>query len=145
MYNRAVRVHNYIYEALLHLAWKCFIPWLEAHHPNQIQSVSAFLDQVSDACGEMSQAKLDELLSSDGLVDSFILWNLFLSHLRHDNGNLYTFWMSYADMVGDILLGLIRASRERAIDSLYLFAIRKMIPWCVAYDLLNYARYLPSY
>ena len=47
-------------------------------------------------------------------------------------------------MVGDILLGLIRASREGNWQ-LYLFAIRKMIPWCFAYDRLNYARYLPAY
>ena len=110
MYNRAVRVHKYIYEALLRLDWKGFIPWLETHHPNQIHSVSALLDQVSDAREEMSQAKFDELLSSDCLADSLILWNQFLSYLRHENENLSTFWMSYVDMVGDILLGLIRAS-----------------------------------
>ena len=28
---------------------------------------------------------------------------------------------------------------------LHLFAIRKMIPWCFAYDRLNYARYKPTY
>ena len=127
MYNRAVRVHKYIYEALLRPDWKGFMPWLETHHPNQIHSVSALLDQVSDAREEMSQAKFDELLSSDGLADSLILWNQFLSYLRHDNGNLSTFWMSYVDMVGDILLGLIRASREGNWQ-LHLFAIRKMIP-----------------
>ena len=144
MYNRAVRVHKYIYEALLRLAWKGFIPWLEAHHPNQIHSVSALRDQISDAREEMFQAKFYELLSSDGLADSLILWNQFLSYLRHDSGNSSTFWMSYVDMVGDILLGLLRASREGNWE-LHLFAIRKMIPWCFAYDLLNYARYLPAY
>ncbi len=128
MYNRAVRIHKYIYEALLRLDWKGFMPWLETHHPNQIHSVSALLDQVSDAREEMSQAKFDELLSSDVLADSLILWNQFLSYLRHDNENLSTFWMSYVDMVGDILLGLIRASREGNWE-LHLFAIRKMIPW----------------
>ena len=49
MYSRAVRVHTIIYEALLHLACKGFITWLEAHHPNQMHSVSALLNQVSDA------------------------------------------------------------------------------------------------
>ena len=68
----------------------------------------------------------------------------FLSYLRHDNGNLSTFWMSYVDMVGDILLGLIRVSREGNWQ-LHLFAIRKTIPWCFVYDSLNYARYLPAY
>ena len=71
----AVRVHTIIYEALLHLAWKGFISWLEAHHPNQMHSVSALIDQVSDARGEMSQPEFDELLSSDRLAESLILWN----------------------------------------------------------------------
>ena len=62
------------------------------------------------------------------LADSLILWNQFLSYLRHDSGNSSTFWMSYVDMVGDILLGLIRDSREGNWE-LHLFAIRKMIPW----------------
>ena len=68
MYSRVVRVHNIVYEALLRLAWKDFIPWLEAHHPNQMHAVSALPDQISDARGEMSQPEFDELLSSDGLA-----------------------------------------------------------------------------
>ena len=52
--------------------------------------------------------------------------------------------MSYIDIVGDVLLGLIRASREGNWQ-LHLYAIRDMIPWCFAYDKINYARYLPVY
>ena len=55
MYSRAARVHKIIYEALLRLTWKGFIIWLEAHHPNQMHSVSALPDQISDAHGEISQ------------------------------------------------------------------------------------------
>ena len=83
---------------------------LEADHPNQMHSFSAVPDQISDARGEISQAKFGELLSRDGLAESLILWNQFLSYLRHDNGNLSTFWMSYVDMVGDIILRLVRRS-----------------------------------
>lgn len=52
--------------------------------------------------------------------------------------------MSYIDIVGDVLLGLIRASREGNWQ-LHLYAIRNMILWCFAYDKINYARYLPVY
>lgn len=52
--------------------------------------------------------------------------------------------MSYIQLVGDVLLGLIQASREGNWQ-LHLFAIRQMIPWCFAYDKMNYARYLPAY
>ena len=37
-----------------------------------------------------------------------------------------------------------RASREGDWD-LHLSSIRKLIPWCFAYDNINYARYLSSY
>ena len=92
MYKRAVRVYKIIY------AWKGFITCLEAHHPNEMHSVSALPDQISDARGKMSQ-QFDELLSRDGLADSLILWNQFLSYLRHDNENLSIFWMSYGNVV----------------------------------------------
>ena len=39
---------------------------------------------------------------------------------------------------------MIRASREGNWP-LHLHAIRAMIPWCLAYDKINHARYLPVY
>ncbi|KAL7394540.1 hypothetical protein ABVT39_027571, partial [Epinephelus coioides] len=51
--------------------------------------------------------------------------------------------MSYLDLV-EIMLALIRASRE-GNWILHLAAIRQMIPWCFAYDKVNYARFLPFY
>ena len=44
----------------------------------------------------------------------------------------------------EILLALLRASRE-GDWMLHLATIRQMIPWCFAYDKLNYARFLPYY
>ena len=52
--------------------------------------------------------------------------------------------MSYVDMVENVLLGLLRASREGNWN-LHLNAIRTTIPWCFAYDKVNYARYLSAY
>ena len=144
MYNRAVRTHKYIYEALMRLVWKGFIPWIEANLQHQLDSVTALLKKVSDRHNDMSQEKLEELLKSEELTNSFIAWNHYLDHLRNAKGNLPSFWMSYIDMVGDILLGLLRASREGNWQ-LHLCAIRRLIPWCFAYDRLNYARYLHAY
>ena len=67
----------------------------------------------------------------------------YLDELRNQSGELAKFWMSYVDLVA-ILLGLIRASRE-GDWMLHLQMIEKVIPWCFAYDRLNYARYLPCY
>ena len=49
--------------------------------------------------------------------------------------------MSYIHLVGDVLLGLICASREGNL-LLHLYAVHHMIPWCFAYEKFNYARYL---
>ena len=51
--------------------------------------------------------------------------------------------MSYVDMA-KIVLGLIRASRE-GNWMLHLTAIGQMIPWCFAYDKVNYAWFLTYY
>ena len=50
---------------------------------------------------------------------------------------------TYIDLV-EILLNMVRASREGHWE-LHLCAIEQMIPWCFAYDNINYARYLPAY
>ena len=128
----------------MRFVWKGFIPWIEANLQHQLDSVTALLKKVSDRHKDMSQEKLDELLNSEELTNSFIAWNHNLDHLRNAKGNFPSFWMSYIDMVGDILLGLLRASREGNWQ-LHLCAIRKLIPWCFAYDRLNYARYLHAY
>ena len=47
---------------------------------------------------------------------------------------------NYVDMVGDLLLGLLRSSRQRDW-ALHM----STIPWCFGYNKVNYARYLPVY
>ena len=42
------------------------------------------------------------------------------------------------------VLHLIRSSRE-GNWLLHLYAIRSVLPWCLAYDRINYSRYLSGY
>ncbi|KAL1022659.1 hypothetical protein UPYG_G00030610 [Umbra pygmaea] len=93
---------------------------------------------------DLNQEKINNLLQSPLSVELITLWTDFLEHLRHNNGVLSAFWMSYIDMVEDVVLGLLRAPREGDWE-LHLHAIRTMIPWCFAYDKMNYARYLSPY
>ena len=58
-------------------------------------------------------------------------------------GEIAEFWMVFIDLVR-IILNLLRGSRE-GHWSLHLQAIRDMIPWCFAYDKMNYAQYLSHY
>lgn len=143
-YNRAVRVHKCIYEGLLRIAWKGFLIWMEKNHARSVERVTALLTHVSQFHDEIGQHSFEILLEHDDLEHTALLWDEYLEYLRHDNGDLSAFWMSYLDIVGEILLGLIRASREGNWD-LHMSAIQKLIPWCFAYDRVNYSRYLPVY
>ncbi len=53
MYNRGIRTHKLIYEALLKLAWKSFKPWIECNHPDHVFLFDNISDVVSDVNGSI--------------------------------------------------------------------------------------------
>ena len=129
-----------MYEALLCVAWTGFEAWLGNEDRDKLAETllraNAFVDDIS---GE-SWLEFQAVNSCSHILQRF---QDYLNFLRAGNGDLSTFWMSYVDMV-EIFLGLDRASREGDFEY-HLVCIRAMIPWCFAYDRLNYARYLPYY
>ena len=92
---------------------------------------------------EVSEENMNDITNETSFVKVAELLSEYLQHLRNGNGTLSTFWMSYIDIV-EVLFNMIRASREADLQ-LHLASIRTLIPWCFAYDQLNYARYLPAY
>jgi hypothetical protein len=143
-YNRAVRIHKYVYEALMRLAWRGFACWLEQVHPEKKNHLEQMQELASDLHENVNKGTYDEILGHPIVHSTASLFQEYLNHLRHDNGALSSYWMSYVDMVGDLLLGLLRSSRE-GDWALHMSTIHAMIPWCFAYDKVNYARYLPVY
>lgn len=107
MYNRAVRVHKYICEALMRLAWQQFVPWVQKEHPSKLCTVRSLEEEVANAVDEMNQQSHDALLQSMGFEEVHGLWSTFLEHLRCSNGEQSKFWMSYVDLVNNVLLALI--------------------------------------
>lgn len=105
--------------------------------------VDETLKTISNLCKDVSQASLKQVLQNRSCAHIIYLFEVYLEFLRVGNGSLSTFWLSYLDIV-EILLGLLRASRE-GHWMLHLASICAMIPWCFAYDRLNYACYLPYY
>ena len=141
-YNRAVRLHKLVYEAMVRMAWKGFLPWLQAKHVEEVCNLEETLKSVEAFQDGVSHAQVEEVLQSASCTRILKLFENYLDSLR-DGCGLSAFWASYLDM-GEILLALLRASREG--DWMHhLAAIRQMIPWCFAYDKLNYARFLPYY
>ena len=128
----------------MRLVWKQFVPWLTVNHADKVGKLRVLQVKVSDMVNEVELRQCESILNSDPFKEIHLIWMQYLQYLRSENGPLSCFWMSYIDIVGDVLLGLIRASREGNWQ-LHLYAIRNMILWCFAYDKINYARYLPVY
>ena len=147
MYNQAVRVHKYI------IIWSSTSSRLEMFHslagssPPKPDTISQCISWPSQRCmwrnvpskvGRIAlkwwSGRFVYLMESVPFPPSSRQWKLiYLLDVICWHGWWYITWIDQS------------LERERAVDSLHLFAIRKMIPWCVAYDRLNYARYLPSY
>ena len=104
----------------------------------------AIHSEAEEIAETFSVLQYNNVLNSESLLQVYQLWSYYLEHLRHENSKVSAFWMSYIHLVGDVLLGLICASREGNL-LLHLCAFHHMIPWCFAYDKFNYTRYLLRY
>ena len=142
-YNRAVRTHKCMYEAFLRMAFKEFPVWMEQHHLLHKGCIDEGVKVIQQLHEGLSPKTYNDVMSDTRLDRMLHYFELFLDFLRSNNGDLSAFWMSYIDMV-TVLLGLLRASREGNWD-LHVACIRYMLPWCFAYDKINYARYLSVY
>ncbi len=79
---------------------------------------------------------------SSQVTRMLLLFQDHIDAIGNDNP-LTAFWTYYHDMA-EIMLGLPRAARE-GDWLLHLASIRAMIPWCFAYEKVNYARFLSYY
>ena len=142
-YNRGVRTHKYMYEALLRLAWKEFISWAQENRPDLMTNIEAGLEVIHDLYEDTCPNNYAATLENDQFQSLMDHFTCFLNELRQNNGPLSEYWMSYVDMV-NTLLCMIRASREGNWQ-LHMACIHECIQWCFAYDKINYARYLSAY
>ena len=137
-YNRSIRAHKLIYEAMQRLRVKAFLKSLPENDERRCDFNSvgvALLDSVDsnnflEVCGSEVFNKFQEEFQK--FVDG-----------RHQQSPKFAFWSNYIDMVLLLLL-FIRATRT-SDWRLHLSALRSMIPWFFATDRVNYARYAPCY
>jgi len=142
-YNRGVRFHKIMYEALMRLVWKGFRPWIEANQQESKSLIENVYQECESLHNDICEKEFKQHLASPSYEKFGELFKQYMNFLRARNGKLSAFWMSYIEMI-EILLGLLRASREGNWE-LHLSCVRKMIPWCFSYDNINYARYLSAY
>ena len=80
MYNRTVRIHKYIYEALLRLIWKQFIPWVSANHANKVSQARDVVAKVNEMAEAVSQEQFDSILHSQSFEELYQLWDQYLQY-----------------------------------------------------------------
>ena len=135
-YNRGVRAHKYLYEALMRLASAEFVRRLESSDPTYRIAVASFLEQVDTLADNLKGESFDQQLKYPVLPQVITMWREFLNH-RQNNGELSAFWISYMDMAEGTVLGLLQAFREGDWD-LHLHSIRQG-------DMMSYSRYPTPY
>lgn len=130
MYNRSIRAHKLLYEALGRLQITEFIASLAEEEAADAQDLQERLCLQYDTTGGLAVELCDELGKK------------FKSHVvQRSNANpTYNYWSCYLEMVATGL-GFIRATRTGDFQ-LHLACLRKMLPWFFAYDRVNYSRYI---
>ena len=139
-YNRAMRIHKLLYEALEQLRWESFGEWLAQENSAQDINHSMIIEAIAKLQQETSMDHFEEVLHLPEFLKAFQQYQVYC--LKYD-GPMKSFWSSYLDMVS-LLLCFIRATRE-ANWHLHVACVKAMLPYFHSYDRQNYARYLPVY
>ena len=139
-YNRAVRLHKIIYEALM----KLLILSFESSVPDGTQELMTdHAETLENLKLDMCQEAFEEVLTSDVFGKWYQVFDSFTKDLKDKGNDLVKFWFSYLELT-ELSLNLIYATRTGDWE-LYLSCIEEVIPWAFAYDRQNYARYLIPY
>ena len=132
-YNRAIRAHRTVAEALFRFHWLQF----EEHIKNTQLDLLVFKGLMNEVRTQLSPTSIASVLSNDKFNAIESCYRQFCSVNVSPTASL---WMSYIDMVF-LLLRFVCATREAQWD-LHLQCIREILPWTFAYDRVNYAHYL---
>lgn len=94
-YNRAIRAHKYIAEALLRMQWRLFEAWLDDKMPTDVN-----LAELSSMLKHLRSES--SLQSAEVLIENGSFKALHKSHQqfsKRDQTLMAAFWQSYIDMV----------------------------------------------
>ena len=139
-YNRGVRVHKFVWEALSRLRLRQFKSFLEGDGHGCPVNFQQLSQALSDLRENPCKQKFAALTASPNLT---ALLSAYEGFCKENHGPLFTFWSSYSSMV-ELLLAFIRSIRT-GDWTLHCSCIRSMLPWMFSYDHVNYARYMTIY
>lgn len=130
MYNRSIRAHKLLYEAMGRLQIGEFVENMTEEESEDVADLQKRVCLQYDTAGVLAADLSSELRKR------------FVEYVAQKSqaNPTYSFWSSYLDMVGTGL-GFLRATRTGDF-ALHLACLRKMLPWFFAYDRVNYSRYM---
>ncbi|KAK3749597.1 hypothetical protein QZH41_002778 [Actinostola sp. cb2023] len=82
-YNRAVRFHKLMYEALMRVAWKGFISWLQKFHSDKINIVQDAIDDLEGLCQNVCHEEYEKAMQSPLYFCITELFSVYLDYLRY--------------------------------------------------------------
>ena len=148
-YNRGIRGHKLVMEALLRLQWEAFCSWIKkgGGGVNDTEDEGSLnLDLVNSVVERYRAATTSEEKKEAYHVPcnyTKSVGNLLTWFKQEMSSKLFKFWDKYIEMVL-LLLKVIRAEREGDWEQ-HLQVTTKMIPYFFVMDRLNYSRWLPVY
>jgi len=135
-YNRAIRVHQYMADAVERLLLTSFTNVKTIDHDNLSEMVSLAESPSFD--------KLVSVVNSASCAEFLNDYSHFKTTVREGClGKTAQFWMMYSDCVW-ILLRFLEGVKENDLD-MYLDSLRQLCGLMFSADHLHYARYLPVY
>ena len=137
MYNRSVRAHKIVYEAL----YRCLLNRMENNTENHefASTISDIQDKVTEFSEEITQISHDEFIESH-CFEQFNNAVIDYKQYLESTSDLAKFWLSYLSMV-ELLLNTMYATRTGDWN-LLLECVRDIPRYAFAYDNYNFARYL---
>ena len=138
-YNRALRVHKLVLEALERLLLEFF----EKSSETEIVDEEA-VRLLGLLSANPSRENLNQVLANNECNAFYSAYNNFKDSIRRgEYGATPKFWLSYMDMIW-LILSCIKATKENDLDR-HISTLYNICPWFFAYDHLNYARYTATY
>ena len=135
-YNRCIRAHKLIYEAMERLRLQAFEKSLTTTEKTLLESIHHLLQD------ESATEEFLNISTSNNVTEVKMLYDIFVKK-RSEENPLFSFWSKYIEMV-QLLLLYIRATRTTDWY-LHLSSLKSMIPWFFATDRVNYSRYASCY
>ncbi len=136
-YNRAVRCHKIMFEALQRVRFISFGKWL-VKQDNVDLDIVAVYHEITEAQKQTDKNKVEEILESPLIGKLFEEYEKFIQLPR---GPMDEFWDSYLDMSG-LALAFLRSIRKGDLK-LNIHCGVLMWKWMGAYDALHYFRCFP--